>query len=142
MSQQFPSFEIPDFAPDPVAKASAAERKSLTLASLEFQAYSSGNLTPRQVTLDWRLRFILRTVFFFFALIINLWWDNNVRQMIWQSGRVGTGFHLSDGVLVALLTTSVANFLALLTIIATHLFQKPPEKHADSEISPRFPPSR
>ena len=32
------------------------------------------------------------------------------------------GFHLSDKVLIVLLTTSIANFLALLTIIARFLF--------------------
>jgi len=97
-------------------------------AALELEAFESGSLTPQQVHADWRLRFWLRTVFFFFALLINLWWDWNVRCMMWQSGREGTGFHLSDKVIIALLTSSIANFLALLTIIANHLFQKQPKK--------------
>ncbi len=57
-----------------------------------------------------------------FALVINWWWDLNVRALLWQSGRAGSGFHLNDSVLIALVTTSVANFLALVGIIARDLF--------------------
>lgn len=48
--------------------------------------------------------------------------QKNVLALLWQSGREGTKFHLNDGVLIALVTTSVANFLALVLIIARNLF--------------------
>jgi hypothetical protein len=64
----------------------------------------------------------LRIVLFIFALGINIWWDKHVLAILWQAGRVGTGFHLGDSVLIALVTTSVANFLALVGIIARDLF--------------------
>ena len=64
----------------------------------------------------------LRFALFIFALGINIWWDNHVLDILWQAGRTGTGFHLSDSVLIALVTTSVANFLALVGIIARDLF--------------------
>jgi hypothetical protein len=63
-----------------------------------------------------------RVLLFAFALGVNFWWDRNVVAMVWQSGRAGSQYHLSDSVLVALVTTSVANFLALIFIIAKHLF--------------------
>ena len=98
-------------------------------AALELQGFSDGTLSPTQDKedhFDWTLDFWLRSLFFFFALLINIWWDYNVRQMIWQSGRTNAGFHLSDGVLIALLTTSIANFIGLLTIIANYLFRERP----------------
>ena len=98
-------------------------------AALELQGFSDGTLSPvkdQEDHFDWTLDFWLRALFFFFALLINIWWDYNVRQMIWQSGRTNAGFHLSDGVLIALLTTSIANFIGLLTIIANYLFRERP----------------
>ncbi len=98
-------------------------------AALELQGFSDGTLSPvkdQEDHFDWTLDFWLRLSFFLFALVINIWWDYNVREMIWQSGRTNAGFHLSDGVLIALLTTSIANFIGLLTIIANYLFRERP----------------
>lgn len=119
-----PNLEIPELSLDRPSDAGIAEQVSLHTAAQELEGFRSGKLTPRQASAEWSLRFILRTFFFFFALLINLWWANNVRLMLWQAGRVNSGFHLSNSVLIVLLTTSIANFLALLTIIATHLFRK------------------
>lgn len=98
-------------------------------AALELKGFSDGTLSPnqdREDHFDWGLDFSLRLSFFLFALLLNVWWDYNVRQMIWQSGRTNSGFHLSDGVVIALLTTSIANFIGLLTIIANYLFRQRP----------------
>ena len=110
-------------------ESNVAGAASVRDAALELQGFSDGTLSPvrdREDHFDWTLDFWLRLSFFLFALLINLWWDYNVRQMIWQSGRVNAGFHLSDGVLIALLTTSIANFIGLLTIIANYLFRERP----------------
>lgn len=71
---------------------------------------------------DWLLRFILKIALFGFVIALNLWWDVNVRRMIWRSGTTGSQFHLNDPVLIALVTTSMANFVALIAIVARHLF--------------------
>ena len=110
-------------------ESNVAGAASVRDAALELQGFSDGTLSPvrdREDHFDWTLDFWLRLSFFLFALLINLWWDYNVRQMIWQSGRTNAGFHLSDGVLIALLTTSIANFIGLLTIIANYLFRERP----------------
>ncbi len=110
-------------------ESNAAGAASVRDAALELRGFSDGTLSPthdQEDHFDWTLDFWLRCLFFFFALLINVWWDYNVRQMIWQSGRTNSGFHLSDGVLIALLTTSIANFIGLLTIIANYLFRERP----------------
>ena len=110
-------------------ESNVAGAASVRDAALELQGFSDGTLSPtkdQENHFDWTLDFWLRLSFFLFALLINIWWDYNVRQMIWQSGRAHAGFHLSDGVLIALLTTSVANFIGLLTIIANYLFRERP----------------
>lgn len=71
---------------------------------------------------DWLLRFTLKILLFGFVIALNLWWDINVRRMLWQSGLAGSHFHLNDPVLIALVTTSMANFVALIAIVAKHLF--------------------
>ncbi len=110
-------------------ESNVAGAASVRDAALELQGFSDGTLSPvkdQEDHFDWTLDFWLRLSFFLFALLINVWWDYNVRQMIWQSGRTNAGFHLSDGVLIALLTTSIANFIGLLTIIANYLFRERP----------------
>ncbi len=74
---------------------------------------------------DWVLRFILRPALFVFIVGVNAWWDWNVKNLIWQAGRAGSGFHLDNAVLIALITTSMANFLAIVAIVARHLFPNP-----------------
>ena len=110
-------------------ESNIAGAASVRDAALELKGFSEGTLSPtkdQEDHSDWTLDFWLRLSFFLFALLINIWWDYNVRQMIWQSGRANAGFHLSDGVLIALLTTSIANFIGLLTIIANYLFRERP----------------
>ena len=71
---------------------------------------------------DWAMRFALRPLLFLVVVALNIWWDVNVQRMLWQSGRAGSGFHLESSVQVALVTTSMANFLGLIIIIAKNLF--------------------
>lgn len=42
--------------------------------------------------------------------------------MVEKSGAIRSKFHLDDSVLIALVSTSIANFLTLLVILAKHLF--------------------
>ena len=71
---------------------------------------------------EWWIRAILRLVLFTFILWLNVYWAHNVILMVWKSGMAGSGFHVGDGVLIALVTTSIANFIALVIIVAKHLF--------------------
>ncbi len=85
-------------------------------------------LSPDNRTLfDWLQSFGFKLILFVFVLIGSAWWVWDVSQMVWQAGRSSSAYHLSDTVLVALITTSVANFLALVTIIANSLFPNPPK---------------
>lgn len=70
----------------------------------------------------WYLTAVLKAILFVFVLSLNVYWAHQVIIMLWKSGRSGSGFHLSDSVLIALVTTSIANFIALVVIVAKHLF--------------------
>jgi hypothetical protein len=98
---------------------------SLEESVLESKAMS-GVLSPQwREFYDWIMGFLLKPTLFIFVLMGSAWWVWDVSQMVWQAGRSNSGFHLSDSVLIALITTSVANFLALVTIIANNLFPNP-----------------
>ena len=121
--------------------AAEAQSASELIAALELKGYEDGTLSPNsgEKHAEWTLHFCLRLLFFVFALLINIWWDYNIRQMVWQSGRANSGFHLTDRVLMGLLTTTIANFIALLTIIARYLFTPkmtaPGSNKADAGVS-------
>jgi predicted neutral ceramidase superfamily lipid hydrolase len=72
--------------------------------------------------MDWTLRRVFRISLFIFVLLINLSWSVAIIAMLWKSARIGGNFRLSDSVLVALVSTSIANFLGLVVIVARHLF--------------------
>jgi hypothetical protein len=118
-------FTIP--APPPM-EGEATDERSLVRAVKEQVSNNKGKLEEdaRRGSLDWNLKFILKILLFAFVLVINVWWDKQVSDWVWYSGYVGGHFHLSDTVLVALASTSTANFLALILIVAKHLF--PSEK--------------
>jgi hypothetical protein len=77
---------------------------------------------------DWSLRRTLKIILFLFVITINVWWTWTITRMLWHSGVMGSTFHLNDSVLIALVSTSIANFLALVVIIAKHLFPSDPTK--------------
>ena len=80
----------------------------------------------RNWKIDETIAKLFRAALFLFILGINWWWDRNVLAILWQTGRDGSHFHLSDKVLIALVTTSVANFLALVLVIVKNLFPATP----------------
>jgi hypothetical protein len=43
-------------------------------------------------------------------------------MMLWKAGSNNSGFHLDNSVQIALVSTSIANFLALVIVVAKHLF--------------------
>jgi hypothetical protein len=102
-----------------------ADRVSLVKAEREQNTFSSWFSPTFHDHYDWVLRFLLRPALFIFIVGVNAWWDWNVKNLIWQAGRANSGFHLSDSVLIALITTSMANFLAIVAIVARHLFPNP-----------------
>lgn len=111
-------------------------------AIAEFKAIASGKLDdPIKKLLAW-LEVIFKILLFIFLLCITTWWSNHVIQIVWQAGRIGTGFHLSDTVLVALLTTSIANFLALITILAKSLFPAKEKESIWDKMSKLIPSSK
>jgi hypothetical protein len=59
---------------------------------------------------------------FGFVLGINIWWTSNILKMVWLSGSKGSYFHLDNNVLIALVSTSIANFLALVIVVTKNLF--------------------
>jgi hypothetical protein len=59
-------------------------------------------------------------------VLINIYWAHQVVSMLWKSGNHNSGFHLDNSVQIALVTTSIANFLALVIVVAKHLF--PPKE--------------
>ena len=95
-----------------------------SLSSEEFAHFAAGTLDTR--ILDWKLGFCLKIILFTFVIGINVWWSIEVERMLWHSGVSGSTFHLNDSVLIALVTTSIANFLALVIVVARHLFPSGP----------------
>ncbi|MGB2628044.1 MAG: hypothetical protein WAK20_14755 [Candidatus Acidiferrum sp.] len=71
---------------------------------------------------DWRLRFGLKLILFLFVVVINIYWAHQVTMMLWKAGSSNSGFHLDNSVQIALVSTSIANFLALVIVVAKHLF--------------------
>jgi hypothetical protein len=65
---------------------------------------------------------ILKTFLFIFIIVMNIWWTHRVLQLVWESADSKSNYHLANSVLIALVTTSLANFLALVAIVAKHLF--------------------
>jgi len=72
--------------------------------------------------LEWWLRFLLKISLFAFVLGMNIWWSHRVLQIVFDSAYTQTKYRLDNSVLIALVTTSLANFIALVVIVAKHLF--------------------
>jgi hypothetical protein len=123
--------EIPEPSSDPALSPSKSALPSLRVATREMFAFMTDTEeawkrhTARR---DWSLRRTLKIILFLFVVAINIWWTCTITRMLWHSGMTGSTFHLSDSVLIALVSTSIANFLALVVIIAKHLFPSDPTK--------------
>lgn len=88
----------------------------------EVAAFATGYWPAEHARLRSVRDLILSWILFAFVLGINIVWECWIVHWIKLSGRQNTGFHLSDGVLIALATTAVANFIGLVAIVAKHLF--------------------
>jgi hypothetical protein len=108
-------FQIP--APPPSATLSHDP-----LAVAEGISFAEGKAEKHRARWDWNLRFWQKTVLFVFGMILNAYWSHQIVMMLWRSGSAGSGFRLDNAVLIALVTTSIANFLALVTVMAKNLF--------------------
>ena len=95
-------------------------------AVAERLGFESGDDSELRRTIwDWRLKYCLKVLLFIFVISLNVWWVRNVLAMVWKSGSAGSNFHLGDSVLIALVSTSIANFFALVLVVARHLFPHP-----------------
>ena len=106
---QFP--DLPD--PDNLASKEVTafeKRRGWSLRSIQFERW---------------LDIILKILLFFFVIVMNIWWTHRVLQLVWKSADSKSDFHLANSVLIALVTTSLANFVALVAIVARHLFPDP-----------------
>lgn len=126
-----PDYNIPD--PKEPNPDKPIDQQFLVAGTFEQEVLASYH-PDRHRHFNWAMRFIMKPCLFLFVLGLNWWWDKNVLQILWQTGRTGAGFHLGDPVLIALITTSVANFLVLIHIVAKHLFPEH-EKSSKSKIS-------
>ena len=96
---------------------------SLRIATKELFSYTTDAGWDRYTArLDWHLRRNFKIILFIFVLGINVFWTVEIVRMLWHSGMVGSSFALSNSVLIALVSTSIANFLGLVVIVARHLF--------------------
>ncbi len=104
-------------------EVSLADSLSLADAAQEYRGFQSRNQSAlTRSWWDWIQVHVLKWILFGFVLGINIWWTNNILKMVWLSGSSPSYFHLDNGVLITLVSTSIANFLALVIIVAKNLF--------------------
>jgi len=104
-------------------EVSLADSLSLADAAQEYRGFQSRNKSDlTRSWWDWIQFHVLRYILFGFVLVINIWWTNNILKMVWLSGSSPSYFHLDNAVLITLVSTSIANFLALVIIVAKNLF--------------------
>ena len=114
---------IPKPKLEEVGEVPTASAVSQIEALKEQVGFSSGKDSElKQKAKDWVQRYLLKWILFAFVVGISTWWSISVLRMVWKSGTSGSSFHLSDSVLIALVSTSIANFLGLVVIVARHLF--------------------
>lgn len=114
------SFPIP--APDIVERQiTNAGDPSVYAAVQELTTFATG-WDKSRIRRDWWLRTIFKVLLFGFVVVLNGWWAWRVMGIVKESGTASSGFHLDNSVLIALVTTSIANFIALVAIVARHLF--------------------
>lgn len=116
------SFKIPEPRIERL-EVSLADSLSLADAAQEYRGFQSRNRSAlTRSWWDWIQVHVLKWILFGFVLGINIWWTNNILKMVWLSGSQGSYFHLDNSVVIALVSTSIANFLALVIIVAKSLF--------------------
>jgi len=94
---------------------------SLREAEAEQNQLASRWFSPKtRETYDWAMTFVLKPVLFVIVVLLSWWWSVNVSKLVWASGK--GWISLDKSVLVALVTTSVGNFITVVIIIAKNLF--------------------
>jgi hypothetical protein len=94
----------------------------------EQSGFSSGSQSELQRRKrDWKQKYHLKWILFGFVLTINIVWTFGVLWILWCSGSRRNGFHLDDGVLITLISTSIVNFVSLAAIVAKNLFPGDPK---------------
>jgi hypothetical protein len=103
---------------------SVADSLSFAEATKEVSAFSKsrGEWWLRSPQYEWLLNITLKFSLFIFVIAMNTWWTHRVLQLVWESSAMKPNYRLANSVLIALVTTSLANFLALVAIVAKHLF--------------------
>src|SRR5260370_28885988 len=110
--------EPPLEIPDPEVPGTPAPD---SLAAEEVRAFGR-EWFLRSVQYERPLNLILKIILFIFVIAMNIWWTHRVLQLVWESADSKSAYHLANSILIALVTTSLTNFLALVGIVATHLF--------------------
>jgi hypothetical protein len=119
------SIQIPKPKPQEIQQISVDVSSSFVEALQEQESFAAGQKFELKVKKwDWFQKHVLKWILFGFVVWIDIWWTNNVLSMVWRSGTVGSSFHLNDSVLIALVSTSIGNFIALVAIVAKNLFPK------------------
>jgi hypothetical protein len=122
-------YEIP--APDIGRVESIGSNLSALEAAEEYKGFFEGRKSKlRHDTWEWRLKVWFKVFLFVFIMVVNGWWAWSVLNIVKQSAIEGSKFHVANSVLVSLVSTSIANFLALVVIVARHLF--PSQEQKDS----------
>jgi len=115
--------EIPKPKDTEIEEVPAVNAVSYIEALKEQVGFSSGDESElRQKRLEWHQKYVLKWVMFVFVLFINIGWTGSILRILWLTGFHAYGFHLNDGVLITLVSTSIGNFVALVAIVARHLF--------------------
>jgi len=123
--QQEPPKEPFNIPLDPTVGTGAtlAQAISLVEAAAELRGYALKKKSAlTRSWWDWIQAHLLKWTLFAFVIWINIWWTKNVLKMVWLSGSKGSYFHLDNNVLIALVSTSIASFLALVIVVAKNLF--------------------
>lgn len=124
--KQEPPLEKPGFdIPEPKVETLAASVVD-NLSVSEEKAFSSPSTLSewrlRSTRRNWWVNVTLKVLLFTIVIFLNFWWTHRVLQLLWNSADSKSQYHLDNSVLIALVTTSLANFLALVIIVAKNLF--------------------
>ena len=116
------AIEIPKPKPQEIEEA-ARNSFSYIEALKEQVGFSSGKESElKHQHMDWSQKYYLKWVMFGFVLLINVIWTAGIFRILWLTGFHAYGFHLDNNVLITLVSTSIGNFVALVAIVARHLF--------------------
>jgi hypothetical protein len=105
-----------------IPRPSPTELIADPLAVREAGAFERDSWKFRSQKIEFWLKFALKGLLFIFVIWINIYWPYKILQIVQKVADESLKFHLDNSVLIALVTTSVANFVSLVVILAKHLF--------------------